>query len=336
MNIASCPGCEPCAGLLTSNHRKDHITKNLILEILSSAALRIVACALIGLAQVQAQVRGVYPLGMSATNSGVTPEPGFTYSNQLLIYSRNHLKDPDGHVIATGNNSVIMDMNTLTWVSKKEIPGGAKFSMSATFPIANNSLASDVAGQISGGGGFADSYYQPFILGWDCNRIAIRTIYGFLAPTGRFRSDANDNVGSGYWTQTLASGQTFYLTENKATSVSAFQMYEFHSTQDRTNIHPGQNIDLDYSLTHSLTLRGKSRLQVGLVGYNQWQTTDKSGPGITDQQAKAHYKVNAIGVGSNLMLPAQRVSIGFKYFKEFANRATFQGYSIQFSGSIHF
>jgi len=322
--------------LLTSNHRKDHITKNLILEILNSAALRIVACALIGLAQVQAQVRGVYPLGMSATNSGVTPEPGFTYSNQLLIYSRNQLKDPDGHVIATGNNSVIMDMNTLTWVSKKEIPGGAKFSMSATFPIANNSLASDVAGQISGGGGFADSYYQPFILGWDCNRVAIRTIYGFLAPTGRFRSDANDNVGSGYWTQTLASGQTFYLTENKATSVSAFQMYEFHSTQDRTNIHPGQNIDLDYSLTHSLTLRGKSRLQVGLVGYNQWQTTDKSGPGITDQQAKAHYKVNAIGVGSNLMLPAHRVSIGFKYFKEFANRATFQGYSIQFSGSIHF
>jgi hypothetical protein len=30
------------------------------------------------------------------------------------------------------------------------------------------------------------------------------------------------------------------------------------------------------------------------------------------------------------------VSLGFKYFKEFANRATFQGYSVQISGSIRF
>src|SRR5882724_13559539 len=128
------------------------------LESIIPVVLRVALWAVVGLGQAQAQVRGVYPLGMSATNSAVTPEPGFTYSNQLLIYSRNQLKDPDGHVIATGNNSVIMDMNTLTWVSKKEIPGGAKFSMSATFPIANNSLASDVAGQISGVGVFADSY----------------------------------------------------------------------------------------------------------------------------------------------------------------------------------
>jgi hypothetical protein len=39
--------------------------------------------------QARAQNRGVYPLGMSATNSGVTPQPGFTYVNQLLIYSRD-------------------------------------------------------------------------------------------------------------------------------------------------------------------------------------------------------------------------------------------------------
>jgi hypothetical protein len=31
-----------------------------------------------------------------------------------------------------------------------------------------------------------------------------------------------------------------------------------------------------------------------------------------------------------------RLSAGFKYFKEFSNRSTFQGYSIQFSGSVHF
>jgi len=271
---------------------------------------------------------------MSATNSGVTPEPGFTYVNQLLIYSRDKSKGPDGEVLGTGSNSVVMDMNTLAWVSKKKVLG-AKFSMTATIPIAKNSLTSDVTGPVSGGGGLADSYYQPFILGWNESRYAIRAVYGFLAPTGRFRNGANDNVGSGYWTHAFSSGQTFYLTKNKRTSISAFQMYEVHTTQESTSIHPGDTLDLDYSVMHSFSFGNEKRVQVGLVGYNARQTTDKTGPTITAEQSKAHYKVNALGVGSNLSLSA-KINVGFKYFQEFSNRSTFQGHSVQFSGSIKF
>jgi hypothetical protein len=306
------------------------------LESNISAALRLLLLMLIGFGQAQAQVRGVYPLGMSATNSGVTPESGFSYSNQLLSYSRNQLKGPDGELLATGNNSVIMDMNSLVWVSRKTILGGAKFSLSATLPVANNSLTSDATGPISGGAGFADSYYQPFILGWQKKRAAIRAAYGFLAPTGRFNAGRSDNVGSGYWTHVVSSGQTIYLTGNRATTVSAFQMYEFHTTQSGTDIHPGQTLDLDYSLMHSMGLRSEWGLQVGAVGYGQWQTTDKTGPAVTAEQSKAHYKVNALGAAANISSPARKVSLGFKYFKEFANRSTLQGYSVQISGSIKF
>src|SRR4030095_434488 len=102
--------------------------------------------------QARAQNRGVYPLGMSPTNSGVTPQPGFTYVNQLLIYSRDKSKGPDGQVLATGNNSVVMDMNTLAWVSKREILGGARVSMSATIPLARHSLPSDLTTSYSVGG----------------------------------------------------------------------------------------------------------------------------------------------------------------------------------------
>ena len=281
-----------------------------------------------------AQNRGVYPLGMSATNSGVTPEPGFAYVNQLLIYTRDESKGPNGEVLGTGSNSVVMDMNTLAWVSKKKVLG-AKFSMTATIPIARNSLESDVAGAISGGGGLADSYYQPFILGWNEARFAVRAVYGFLAPTGRFRNGANDNVGSGYWTHAFSSGQTFYLTKNKRTSISAFQMYEVHTTQESTSIHPGDTLDLDYSVMHSFLFGNEKRVQLGLVGYNARQTTDKTGPTITPEQSKAHYKVNALGFGTNLTLSA-KANVGFKYFQEFVNRSTFQGHSIQFSGSIKF
>jgi hypothetical protein len=286
----------------------------------------------------QAQVRGVYPLGMSATNSGVTPESGFTYSNFFALYSRNVLLGPNGEVLATGQNSVMMDLNGFVWVSKKRLRklGGAKLSLSATLPIANNSLTSSTQGGISGGGGFADSFYQPLILCWQTKRADIRAAYGFLAPTGRFSTSANNNVGSGYWTHVVSAGETIYLTANKRTAVSAFEMYEFHTTQEGTEIHPGQNLDLDYSLTQAFPLREGMRLQLGLIGYGQWQTTDKSGPGIPPEQAAAHYQVNSLGFAASMMLPDRKVNVGLKYFREFDCKSTVRGYSVQISGAISF
>jgi len=289
-------------------------------------------------APVSAQVRGVYPLGMTATNSGVTPEAGFTYTNQFLFYSRGELKDFTGHVTAIGQSSVIIDMNSIIWVAKKAIPhlGGAIYSCVATLPIANNSLSSNTEGPISGGGGFADSYYQPLILGWQTKRADVRLNYGFLAPTGRYNSTSGNNVGSGYWTHAVASGQTLYLTGNKATALSAFELYEFHTTQQSTNIHPGENLNLDYSVTRLFPLGQNLRLQLGPIGYEQWQTTDNAGPTITPAQSAAHYRVNSLGFASNLLLPARKVTLGFKYFKEFSNLATFQGSSVQITGSVSF
>jgi hypothetical protein len=44
--------------------------------------------------------------------------------------------------------------------------------------------------------------------------------------------------------------------------------------------------------------------------------------------------VNAVGFAVNLAFPKRKASLGFKYFKEFLDRSTFQGYSVQLSGSI--
>jgi hypothetical protein len=295
-----------------------------------------VTCAVAACRSAEAQNRGVYPLGLSALNSGVMPESRFTYSNLFLYYSRNESKGPDGEVRATGSNSVLMDMNSFAWVSGKEILGGARYSASATLPIANNSLSSDPGGAISGGGGLADSYYQPAILGWSLKRADIRAIYGFLAPTGRFEAGASDNVGSGYWTHVVASGQTIYLTADRATAISAFQMYEFHGRQEGTDIHPGQTFNLDYSVTRMIPLREDMRLQVGVVGYGQWQTTDKTGPGMTAEEEETRYRVNSFGFTGSLSLPKRKASVGLKYFQEFSNQSTFEGHSLQISCSFGF
>ena len=288
-------------------------------------------------APVQAQVRGVYPPGMNATNSGVTPQSGITYANLVVVFARDTLRGTSGEITGTGENSVILDMNSFVWVSKPQrILGSALYSASATLPIANNSLTSDVNGTLGGGGSFADSYYQPVILGWRKTRADIRAVYGFLAPTGKFSAGATNNVGSGYWTNAPSAGETFYLTKNRATAVSAFEMYEFHGTQQQTGIHPGETFNLDYSVTQTVSLQKDLRLQFGLIGYGQYQTTDKAGLNVTPVQASAHYSVNSLGAAANVIMPARKVSLGFKYFKEFANRSTFQGFTVQIAAAITF
>lgn len=273
---------------------------------------------------------------MTAINSGLLPEPTFTYANQFLLYTRDQAKDNEGRTLpVTGNHSVILDMNTISWASEKRILG-TRYAASATLPFANNDLTSDLAGNLSGGSGFGDSYYLPVIFGWSSTRAAVRVMYGFLAPTGRFRAGANDNVGSGYWTHALSTGQTFYLTGDKRLSLSAFQMYEFHTVQEGTSVHPGETFDLDYSILYSATRKPRFQLQAGLAGYAQRQTSARTGPGVSLAASEERYAINALGFAVLGVLPKRQASVGFKYFKEFANRATFQGYSLQVVASISF
>jgi len=282
-----------------------------------------------------AQNRGVYPLGMTAINSGVMPESTFTHANQVLLYTRDQAKDNEGQTLPVmGNHAVILDMSTITWVSDKKVLG-ARYAASATLPFSKNDLTSDLQASLGGGSGFADSYYLPVILRWRWTRFAVCAMYGVLAPTGRFSAGANDNVGAGYWTHALSTGQTFCLTANRRLSLSAFQMYEFHTVQEGTGVHPGETFDLDYSFLYSPVHTRRFRLQGGLAGYEQRQTTARTGPGISLAASEERYAINALGLALFSVLPKQ-ISVGFKYFREFADRATFQGYSLQSVASIGF
>ncbi len=264
-------------------------------------SLLLVANADSCLAQALPPVRGMYTPGFNATNSGVMPEPGLIYANFFMDYSFDQFRPASGAIAEQRNAAVFIDINVFEWVSKKKILG-ANYALVALLPFSNSSISSPTLGAIGGGGGFSDSFYQPLTLGWHFKRADIQVAYGFFAPTGRFTAGATNNTGTGHWTNSPTAGETFYLTKNKRTSLSAYQLYEFHTTQQGTNIHPGQTF---------------------------------SGPGV-DPANPAHYRVNAIGGAATVILPARKVSVGFKLFKEFSNSSTVQGYSLQIVGGITF
>src|SRR6266478_1742106 len=182
------------------------------------------------------------------------PEPGLTYANSFMEYSFDQFRPASGAIVEPRNAAVFIDINAFEWVTKKKILGG-NYALAALLPFTNSSISSPTLGAIGGGGGFSDSFYQPFTLGWHFKRADIQVAYGFFAPTGRFTAGVTNNTGTGHWTHSPTAGETFYLTNNKRTSVSAYQLYEFHTTQKGTNIHPGQTFNLDYSLMQILPLQ---------------------------------------------------------------------------------
>jgi len=274
-----------------------------------------------------------------ATNSGVMPGPGLTYSNTFLTYSFDQLVGPDGKTITRAPSvGVTIDVNVFFYVFKKKILDG-NLGMAAGLPISNSSISSIHLGAIAGGAGFADSFYQPLTMGWHLKRADITAAYAFFAPTGRFTPGATNNTDTGYWSNLPNEGETVYLTKNEATALNAYQVVEFHGTQTGTNIQAGSTFDLDYSLTQIMSLKKDHSilLQPGLIGYGQWQLSSNTGPSIDPiVAASTHYVVNAMGVGANVLLPARHVYLGVKWFNEFGNRNTTEGHSFQINGAVTF
>jgi hypothetical protein len=294
------------------------------------------ACAIAAHGDASAQVRGVYPTGMNATNAGLAPGAGFAYSNLFIVNSRDERVGSGGETLATGQQSVLLDLNTFAWGSEDAVLGGARLGTTATIILSKNSLTSDTAGSLGGGSGLGDLFLQPLILGWTKGQVDLRAAYGIVAPTGRFEAGADDNVGSGYWTHAVSSGVTFYPSMERASSVSAFVMYELHEKQESTDVRPGDTLTLDASWMHVMLGHEDRPVQFGVVSYAQWQTSDKRGPGVTPEESRDHYRVYALGIAAGMNWSKHRSGVALKLFREFDARSTFEGYSVQLSAAVAF
>jgi hypothetical protein len=80
----------------------------------------------------------------------------------------------------------------------------------------------------------------------------------------------------------------------------------------------------------------KIDVQLGPAGYLARQTTAKTGPNLDPALSEERYAVNGLGLAAVGAFPKQKANVTLKYFKEFANRATYQGYAVQVAGAISF
>jgi hypothetical protein len=291
--------------------------------------------------------------GQMGLNAGIMPSPGFSYVNITVNYFSNAFNGPNGSAIpVTGNYNVWAVENAFYYVPDLKVLHGnigmnllltpATGSLDADVPIQNPGIPNLSAA--AGGGGLADLWIQPIGLGWHLKRADLQVSEGLMLPTGRYTPGASDNVGTGYFGNHLMTGTTVYITKNKSTSANLFTDWEVHGARagtGSTNKTPGQAFTMEWGLGQVLPLKKNfsQLLQVGLIGYDQWQVTANGGTvpiGSTSLTIPAsvlpYYSVHAIGGQGTYILPMKNLSFYVKGEHEYTAYSHFVGTTIVFGG----
>lgn len=299
-----------------------------------------------------AQQKPQWMPGQMGLNAGIVPDPGVTYVNITINYDASAFNGPNGKAVpVTGNYNVWAVENGIVYVPNLKVLGG-NLEFQVLFPTyASGELVADISNPAlpnlsaaGGTSGLADLWLQPFTLGWHLKRLDFQVGDAFMVPSGRYHPGSSNNVGSGYFGNHLTTGSTFYLTKNKGTSANLFTDWEVHGRRNGvagTYKTPGQAFTIEWGLGQILPLKkDMSRLlQLGGIGYDQWQVTNNSGlvalptVGTAPASLVPHYSVHAAGGQANFILPAKGLSLSFKYEHEYSASSHTLGNTLVFGGT---
>lgn len=280
-----------------------------------------------------AQPRGQYILGTTGLNSGVQPQPGLSYTNIFIFSAGGKLVGGDGKDVAGGLTTpdLAVDQNIFTYTTKYKLFGG-HYGVKLDVPVADGPIALTRLRAPSIPLALADLYVEPFSLGWHLPSADLRVAYGFFAPTGAER------ITSDYWGQDVTLASTVYIDEKKSTSFSLNAILELHQKMRHQDIRVGHSLNVEYGIGHVTPIRKESTtfLQMGLVGYLQWQLNRNSGPHVPGRTTSPRDQVFALGPEVNLTLSKWKTRLLFRYNKEVyvRNRGQGQAFAISFSKSF--
>jgi hypothetical protein len=269
-----------------------------------------------------ASYTGHYCAGVDGIKGSSVPPPGFYIRDYNVFYSAGQLNDNSGNKVPVDFNAfVYANVFRLIWVTDYKVLGG-NFFCDALVPFEYTSLK--VNNFKDSRFGMGDIYAEPVAIAWHGKQWDAAAGYAFWAPTGESApgtiSPGMANPGKGFWGQMLTLGGTVYFDKEKTWSLSALNRYEFNQEDRDTHITPGQDWTLEWGLAKSVT----KTVELGLVGYCQYETTKDSGMGASPYQNS----VAAVGPEVSVYWPKIGTFTALRYDYEIAAYDRPQGNTI--------
>jgi hypothetical protein len=309
----------------------------------------LLCCVLLALATfvsspVYAQLNGENLLGDNGVKSGSQPAPGLYLSLLYYFYNTDTIKNADGNRLTidptqAGSQKLHVIAPLFLYVSPTKVLG-ANYGVMAVMPFANGALEAPGFGfdeEISTGA--ADIYLVPFQLGWHKARADVVTAFALFAPTGRYTTGADDNVGKGMWSFELSAGTTVYFDAKKTLTLATTGYWETHNKKkDTGNVRVGNITLTGVRVGQLLTLEGglgksflESAASVGFVYYAQWKIThDNFGIPVNLPGDSTIARHRVWGFGPDVTIPVAAKSklislVNVRYYWEAGARLKTQG-----------
>jgi hypothetical protein len=182
--------------------------------------------------------------------------------------------------------------------------------------------------------GIGDLFVQPLWLGWSLPNWDSDLGYGFYAPTGKFTAGSSGNIGLGFWGQQFEGTVAWYPSATRSTALVGTLTYEINQKVEGRDITPGQRLSFNLGMSHTSPLDSDLLLELGLLGYGQWQITDDAGADAF--LANVHDRIFGIGPQIGLTYVPWKSAVTFKWVHELGAEDRFQGDNFTLNFAVAF
>lgn len=257
-----------------------------------------------------ASAGGHYVPGVEGIQGASVPPPGTYYLGYLVDYNIEQLKSPGTSNDIPGSNTgtVVALANRVVWISNTKFLG-ADFGMETIIPVLGTSLTFNTPGISDTQTGLGDIYLGPVVLGWHGANWDAVAAAGFWLDNASSSTPAAP--GKGYKSTMLTGGATYYFDAAKQISGSALMRFETNS-EKANGFKPGNQVTVEWGIGKVM-----GPVQVGVVGYDQMQVSNDSGPGASGNSSSRH------AIGAEVVLPILSAGVFLKAaaYKEYRSEA---------------
>ncbi|GAB6908355.1 conserved exported hypothetical protein [Desulfosarcina cetonica] len=261
-----------------------------------------------------------YVNGVEGIKAATIPPPGFYYRMYNVYLANDEYKDDHGNESGDFDLDVFCQAHRFIWVADYQLLG-ADFFADIGIPLVYTNIrmgAGDVTWVDENQFGMGDILLEPFALAWHGPRYDAAVALGVYLPVGRYNvNKPNASPGKNYWTGITQFGGTLYLDKEKKWSVSLLARYEINSENSETELTRGDFFSLEWGLGSKL---GQG-WEIGVAGYSEWQVTDDSGNGATENRTQ----LSAVGPEINYFLVPLKTNMTLRYLKQFGAKNTSEG-----------
>ena len=274
-------------------------------------------------AQTSTPIHGHYPPGQTGLRGAASPAPGWSFTDFNRLFSNLDIKDQTGNTTGHVGEARYANIAMIGWTSGRTILG-MNYGAVVGVPFATGNLNPESGSLGQGGFDLGDIIVTPVALYGSKDSFDFTAQLSAWTPSGRYKSGAPDNRGSGFWSLIYSAGAIWYPRGNRAGwSISAIARIEQNFEQASTGIRPGDNLDIDWGIGRVVQLESLT-LDIGVSGFGTWQISDQSGgPSV------GRYRYYGIGPEVSVTFD-ERWTARIRAQWEFAARNAVQGNNIWF------